>query len=325
MRIAKTNHYSITKTKNGKFTDIQITIHNNNFSLYRYRPINKYTVEQFINDELYATVPAAFNDPYDATIRFETKAIKKHIKSRLLEKREYLDRLLSKNNLNFNQIDKLVNFIYQRDISPNIYIVNSLFSLVCLSTDVNQEIMWAHYANLATGFALEYGFEDLKELNIEHQKAINKIIKSPLLPVVYDNEKYDITNWCSEYVDLILDSYEKTGEYNPLSLAIKMSITNKESADSILPNVYCRKKMPWSYENEWRLIFYNHNPLIGQANNYFVNIGKLVPKSIYLGEKISNYDKNALIDIARKKGLNIFEMKTVMSRKTIKLRPVKIG
>ena len=340
MKIAKNNYYSIKKIKNGNYTDIHVSILYDSFPLYRYRPINKYTIEQFINDELFATVPVAFNDPYDATVRFVTREIKNHIKTKLIANIDFLNSLLKKNNLKRNQINKLVDFIYERDISPNIYFGNSTFALACFSTDINQEIMWAHYANLATGFALEYDYKELNDLGIQHQHIMNKIIKStdfldginyeeeifetPLLPVVYDNEKYDVSELCNQYIDLVLDYLEKNGEYNPLSVSLEMLLENKDRFSQLLPNVYCRKKTPWSYENEWRLICYNYNPLLWQANNYYVNVGSIIPKSIFLGEKISEYDKNALINIAKSKGLNIYIMKTVMRGKTIKLKPEKI-
>ncbi len=34
-------------------------------SLYRYRGINQYTINAFINDEIYGILPISFNNPYD--------------------------------------------------------------------------------------------------------------------------------------------------------------------------------------------------------------------------------------------------------------------
>ena len=83
--------------------------------------------------------------------------------------------------------------------------------------------------------------------------------------------------------------------------------------------------MPWSYENEWRMVCYNYNPIIGQFGNNFVDIGRIVPKAIYLGEKISMYNENALIEIANKKGIEIYKMKTLIVGSTLKLKPIKIN
>ena len=342
MKIAKNKYYKIEKIKQRNGVDVHITI-DNNFSLYRYRSINKFTTQQFENDELFATLPTAFNDPYDATVRFSENKIKRHIKEFLLQNNDFLESLLLKNNYKRQEINLLVDCIYQRDLSPNIFFNNSTFALACFSTDVTQEIMWAHYADMATGFAVEYDYSELCSLCQKHQQDVITILKefnfidglnvedflieNPLLPIIYDNAKHDVTDFYNEYIKLVLFKIKNGGQYNPLETALE--IANNESVKakqtSTIQNVYFRKKIPWSYENEWRLICYNYNVFIGQLNNNFVNIGKIIPKAIYLGEKISNYDKEALINLAKKKGIKIYIMQTKICRNTLKLVPLEIS
>ncbi len=343
MRIAKNKHYKVEKVRNGDSINLHITIPDEDFSLFRYRPINKHTIQQFLNDDLFATCTSAFNDPYDATIRFSSKKIKSHIKNRLLKDGSLLESLLIDSGLNKNQIDKLVDLLYSNVLAPSIKFDNNVYALACFSTDVTQEIMWAHYADMATGFALEYDYYDLCELSKDHQMMMNslvqqldflkgyldeaEIIEHPLLPVVYTNEKYDASDIYIEIIDVFLDKVSKGETYNPLNIVLEMSAKNRsmEKINFFMQNVYCRKKMPWSYENEWRLVCYNNNVFIGQVNDVFVNVGKIVPKAIYLGEKISEYDKKAITDIAFKKGIEVFIMKTVIVGNTLKLRPKKIS
>ena len=341
MRIAKHKNYKIrvVKNKNGD-KNIHVEM-NGSLSLFRYRPINKYTTQQFLDDALFATVPSSFNDPYDATVRFSIQKIKRHIKKKLLENNLFLDHLLKINGLKKNQINELVEMIYKRDLSPNIYFGNNTYSLVCFSTDITQEIMWAHYADLATGFALEYDFQKLCEINYEHQSMIENMIKNtnifdgydfsnsrienPLLPVIYTNEKYDVTDICIEYIDTVLQKIEKDGEYNPFSIVFEFLLNDANNrSDRLIQNVFYRKKIPWSYENEWRMICYNYNPLIGKLGNDFVDIGRIVPKAIYLGEKISKYNEDALVEMAKKKGIEVYKMKTSIVGSTLKLKPIRI-
>lgn len=343
MRVAKNKHYIIEKVRNGNEVNVHITIVDDNFSLFRYRPINKHTIEQFINDDLFATCSIAFNDPYDATVKFSAKRIKSHIKDRFLKNKSLLKKLLIIYNLKENQLNKLVNLLYSNVLSPNTRFDNNIYALACFSTDITQEIMWAHYADLATGFAVEYDYNNLCELSYEHQMETNafaqqldflkeylseeEIIERPLLPVIYTNEKYDVSDIYIEYINLFLDKIEKEGTCNLFNLLLEMSAKNrsKEKVNFFMQNVYCRKKMPWNYENEWRLICYNNSVFLGQLNSNFVNVGKIVPKAVYLGEKISEYDKNAIANIAFKKGIDVFIMQTVIVGNTLKLRPKKIS
>lgn len=62
----------------------------------------------------------------------------------------------------------------------------------------------------------------------------------------------------------------------------------------------CMKKKEWKYEKEWRFISYNMNPFC-MIQSPYCKIGKLEPTAIYLGEKISEYDEKALVEIAKSK------------------------
>lgn len=342
MKIAKNKNYTVKVIRMEKETAVNIAINNDKFSLYRYRPINKHTINQFTKDEIYATCPVAFNDPYDAAVRFSERQIKKHIKGSLVKNGKFLKRLLKQNNLHCSQINELVNYIYERDLAPDIQFGNNVYAFACFSTDVNQEIMWAHYAGLATGFVLEYDYSTLRRIGIEHQESIfdivseldvikgypfNKdIIHDPLLPVIYQNDKYNVTDLCNNYIDAVLEKIDADGGYNPIVFPLEQSLKNYNEKETIrfIQNAYYRKKLPWYYENEWRLIGYNYNPIIGRANDNYVKLGVAKPKAVYLGEKISEYDKDAIIEIARKKGLDVYIMKTVIIGNTLKLKPKKV-
>ncbi len=341
MKVSRSSHYSIKRIKEGKNIGLHVTI-DSDFSLFRYRAINKYTTEQFLNDELFATSSSGFNDPYDSKVMFSSRKIKNHIKQKLLNNESLMRKLLQENGLKLKQINDLVNSIYEKVLAPNYSADNNVYAFACFSTDVTQEIMWAHYANLATGFALEYSYYDLVGLNIEHQKIVGNlveklnilngytfdsdIIENPLLPVVYQNNKYDITNICNDHIDEVLDRLDKDGKCNQFQLlldnVLKPDISNL--ANEFIQNVYFRKKNPWSYENEWRLICYNYSVFVGQINNPYVSIGKIAPKAIYLGENISSFNKRSLIAIARDKQIDVYEMKTIIVGKTLKLKAFKL-
>ena len=72
-----------------------------------------------------------------------------------------------------------------------------------------------------------------------------------------------------------------------------------------------------------RILTYNLNPF-NMSNSPYICIGNLTPKALYLGEYISEYDKLALIEIAKQKGLPVYQMKTKMYKNRCKLIPILI-
>ena len=96
-----------------------------------------------------------------------------------------------------------------------------------------------------------------------------------------------------------------------------------EEDNSFIYSTFGVKNKCWQYEKEWRILTYNLNPL-NMSNSPYLCIGNLIPKALYLGEYISEYDKLALIEIAKQKGLPVYQMKTKMYKNRCKLIPILI-
>ena len=62
------------------------------------------------------------------------------------------------------------------------------------------------------------------------------------------------------------------------------------------------KAKDWSYEEEWRFIA----PLGPSESPYNQSVPK--PKSIYLGSKIDNKDKNKVLELADKMKIDVYQM-----------------
>lgn len=70
------------------------------------------------------------------------------------------------------------------------------------------------------------------------------------------------------------------------------------------------KNPGWQYEKEWRLWVLNNK----QFHSY---IGKLKANAIYLGEFIEEYDKIALIEIAKMKNIPVISNAIIYAKKQL--------
>lgn len=91
--------------------------------------------------------------------------------------------------------------------------------ILCLTEDVNNNLMWAHYSNMNKGFALQ--------LNVQQKYFYDDQNGLPISPVEYTEVPYKIDN--------LLDSVKSDPH-----LAFSMMTFNKS--------------IDWEYEREWRMI-----------------------------------------------------------------------
>ena len=66
-----------------------------------------------------------------------------------------------------------------------------------------------------------------------------------------------------------------------------------------------KKSNDWKSEKEWRLFFASSN--IELNSNPFVSV-TLKPSAVYIGRKISAFNKKIILDIAREKNIPAFQM-----------------
>ena len=335
------NKSTVKKIKNEDNTVITVTIPNN-FKLYRMRTNNEFCVSAFMMDEIWGTKPEAFNDPYDTVSIYNIKKLYDYAATALNNNSNILKVLCSLNNIEVNEKSHT---ILGKMIVDNLNLKNNMqnqkVSVVsCFTEKIDNEIMWSHYANNAKGFALEYDYNELLNFGTTVEKDASEFIMnnfnffeiesndykmpSTLIPVFYDNSKYDMTDYLKKVIDneinnikiVHIDKQELTLGKSMVNLINSTSEFWKEKTAFWKTNAY--KKKDWKYEREWRLLSYNLNPFFLNMSPHYM-IGNLVPTAIYLGERISQYDKIALIEIAKTKKIKIYQMYSKISGKTMKL------
>lgn len=150
-----------------------------------------------------------------------------------------------------------------RDTIPN-------FRILCLSDTHESASMWHHYATQYKGVVIKVLCSDQLDSPWLMAKPVNYPDEPPQL--------YTAAGWA----DFILRGTRRDG-----------AIT--EVLDSYTYN----KKREWRSEEEWRLTSFKRDSEEGTYSDYPLNNQHFL--EVYLGPKISAEDREAIVDIVRKK------------------------
>lgn len=280
-------------------------------SLFRYRRYNKRQVDAFRNDTIYAVTANTFNDPYDTLVCYDQVGIKEKVsqvmsvealiamKSSFAAGNDFPEeakRILPceiveglKNVLaTIEDIDSLKDRI-EASRSNMLSLIDIYFpilskvskkssTMACFSESIQSVLMWSHYADSHTGFALEYDFRPALKGAIEN---------SAIYPVIYDEERLDV----SLYMGWLFLKLIGVNASNPdISSYFKIAI---------------HKSVEWEYEKEWRLI--DSTPRNILDDNIVSEIHQK-PVAIYYGCNITMKHKRILHKIAQRKGIQEYDM-----------------
>ena len=293
-------------------------------TLYRYRECSEMNFDAFNDDKLYAVTSDKFNDPYDCLFRYDKESLYHSMMTGMSKEavyvlrnyfrkggnfpdmlKMYCDQDLLDNarksimNANDNMIEKygqdtanikneFTQYIYKK-IEDAVQTVKQMAFITCFSETIKSVTMWAHYANSHEGFALEYDPKifQLKCQFCDNLQQCNKAASCNLYPVIYQQQRYDATNFLGWY---IVKSMEQP-------------IKNPDTFVTFRPLLY--KSTQWSYEKEWRLIVSKINDFQDKTP---ACIYGMRPKAIYYGSRISPINKKLLHLIAKEKGIKEYQM-----------------
>lgn len=296
-----------------KMTDkkIEYKVHISNpltFKLYRYRPINEYTIEQLKNFEFYLTSVDKFNDPYDCTFLYDEDSM--------------IDFYTQLRNINMKDI-LLKDNISREDfkiLNDNIYMQfhRKSFAVASLTEKNDNEIMWAHYADNAKGFCIEYSYKNLSKL-LTDDIVLNSVneynLKTFGFPIMLKGQK--LKSYIKDtFCDLVPVFYTD----DKLTLDF---INGSLDLNSIVHGIPMIKNADWSYENEWRIVF-SIMGLKDFINKSYFTIGKLKPDKIFLGEFVSKENLMLMEKISLEYNIDLYVMRSQQIGLRRKLIPHKI-
>ena len=249
-------------------------------TIFRMRSINDNTLKAFFNDEVYASSPLKFNDPYDVLACYDKDKLYEYFdldkKGKFFLNNE-TNEIIKASGYEYFDSDKIANEwckakekIYPliNGIALNtMHQLREQLAIACFCNDVKKEIMWSHYAGNGTGFALEYDFDE-----------VNAAISS--------------------YVRKNFESYKENNIFKNCSFKLEdVKYTNKKAIERIV----FRKRKEWQYESEVRLA-------LPTKKTPFEKLEGIKPKAIYLGEFISKEYQYILCNAAKEKKIMVFQM-----------------
>lgn len=288
-------------------------------SVFKYRYNDERSLQNLENDYVWLCSPTSYNDPYDSSISIKREALTRAVLQdgvrEFIEKEPRLNSridsrqiegILSAPNpglalqefimIEVDQIPQELQSTYRELLASQIKTWEQLFGRVlpgshkdslkvCSFSGTQYSIiMWSHYADQHRGFCIEYDTESLPPENL---------FLRLLYPVIYSDKLFDGTSY---YLTAIQDRHK----FNPL-----------------FPSLAALHKSPeWSYEKEWRLIIPAN--LVQEASPWRVP----TPKCVYMGSRSSDPWKARIIEICRRKGIEIHQMHLVDDTFCLRSDPV---
>lgn len=273
--------------------------------MFKYRICSDNHISAFENDELWMSTSDLFNDPFDTLIQYDEQKIRSAfdavmqpgtpeammryiadggeiadpvnhlVKSTDIEEmRIKAAEILSDGKVFAPTEAQMISMLIYREAILSILpqIAQRFSSALCFSENIDSILMWSHYSNNHTGFALGY---DLRSLLLPNDKNLG------LYPVIYSEKRYN----AEEFLLYLFGSL------------MKAPVHNVDLMSSIKLLLY--KSLDWQYEQEWRVIK-------SDASNLFEGHSEpisLKPNSIYYGCRISQDDYQKLHEIALQKGI----------------------
>lgn len=258
--------------------------------LYKYCRLNEYTIRNLTSQKFYMATLDNLNDPYEfqPTVDFETQLLLSIIEDIPLflngglniTESDIEELKTSKDRFNtFKEICNAKGYPLNRDKKDHqqdfyrhfhemLQSVKELMRFQSFSEKNYSTVMWSHYADCHKGICIEYD-------------PISIGYKIPLLEVEYSDQRLDISQ--IEFLD--------TFGFNRM-----------------IYNTMLLKANDWSYEKEWRILYFLHNK---SDTKVPLTIPAPKPKAIYLGAHFNKNDelfRNTLLDYAEKEKIPLYNV-----------------
>lgn len=172
--------------------------------LYRYMRFDDYWEKNIFEGQVYLSEASNLNDPFDCLVYINHKVYIEYMFQTVCKIFPQMDRKVLRETVKASVDD---------EIDKQISNMKKKFRIACFTENSLSPLMWAHYAESHKGFCLEY---DLTRIPEGYRLGI--------LPVIYSDERYDVTN----------------------------AVVTRDI--NLLMNPYYFKSSHWKYEKEWRMV-----------------------------------------------------------------------
>lgn len=318
--------------------------------LYRFRQVNKYSINALVNDEIWGSAIRTFNDPYECLPCYDINKINELIDLEFSPEafKDSLWKLSSGNipewmlatfapeviealqksseqllNIDLSEGMRLIrnNIVnswnanmdqFQAQFVTDILLRENMYHVASFSESCRSTLMWAHYANSHTGFCLEY---DFKSLIHDCSENCESILTCPGF----------MLNYSIAPVIYRENRYDASAGF--MSMLSNWFIENHKIPmtnvyyDMFLPTkTMLTKSSAWEYEQEWRLF----KPAPPSESTPHKLVSYMKPSAVYLGARIKEHNKQRLIKICKDKGIPCYQMLPQYFTATYESEPYQI-
>lgn len=248
-----------------------------------------YTIKNLENNQLYFSIPSAFNDPFDSKIYVDNKAKEEQWNSHLCDTYK-----CDPDEANI----KMKDFIKWEDglVSPSDHILIELMNVprvCCFSERCNSILMWSHYADNHKGICL--CFKTAKNFD------------SYYIPLRLSGSKTSILYARAGVFEKVIYDKGLIPKINPFDNPVK--------SDKIILERLLTKFEDWHYEKEYRIIHPDHREYSASPlkSSETLEYYKECLKGVIFGCKINKNDAQRVYNAINKNNLNDESNKIVIN------------
>ena len=323
--------------------------------LYKFRGCNKNNIDAFRNQQIWFATGTRMNDDYDATLYSDNEGILSDLRRMFDEEGNLIFLKVLKEGgappsaiyeifgvqliENTKKILSLAGEAGIKQISSSIkswaeegfkeqfpFITQSVQRVIKISSfseAINSPLMWGHYADNSSGFALAYNFKNRNYNECPHcdKRAVCPAPKSnELLPIVYRDKRINATEYARFIMQLSFTQSLLSTVRAPKELCEKVFATITCSDLFMQTKIVNSKFKDWDYEKEWRMIVNYDSPYYATDQTAYI---RKKPCALYLGRKIKDTDELVLRNIAYKQRIPVYKMEIDETADDYELKPVK--
>lgn len=320
--------------------------------LFRFRRCSERALEEFYRDQLSFGVASKMNDDFDSLVYFDKNTVRNRIEDLLSNAIKMTPERIKKGAKDINEINQGYtgsdNFLKYIDSLPDEVIKanirrasESLLSFydeeynglpdnfqkcikfACFSEDITSSLMWGHYSDSSSGFAIEYEFQQSfqKDYGRDNNKFnIKREISCSLYPLLYRNERVDASRYVTSlWLASVLQNIADHCGFASSEALVRAAFPD---LDMFMPfKIAINKSDEWKPEHEWRLFCTSYSQAINDEE--FTKV-RCKPIAVYLGRRISSLNKKIIIDMATEKNIDVYQMMVDEQTSKYRLKCVKI-
>jgi hypothetical protein len=261
--------------------------------IYKYFKFDEYSVSNLIRNELFCNNPKAFNDPFECW--FITREGIPHPENEPDRFNSVCKAWGYEIETNVGDFDDYYRYMEELELyQPNLKGFLNSVRISCFSKEVDNLLMWSHYADGLRGFCLEFDDSIFLSIDTDKNASIIPVSYSEEPPVV-DKMLYSLANDQIWYHEMALGE----GPNSPAEVQNyeKALIDAEQLLDDLYTKTIATKPIQWKYEEEIRLVFSSNEASEGE---YFKYPPEAI-KGIIFGERMDVKVKETLLQIIEAK------------------------